>query len=112
MQTDLFETPPRYPHAPGFAKGRETSRKAAETVWEPSERQKQIMTILWESDNGLTDHELAEKMGLPMCRVQPRRSDLTALGKVIDSGDTRLTPYGKKAVVWQLSAELRDGKFF
>lgn len=98
---DLFSIPATYPNAPGYARGRETSRAAAETVWNPTDRQKTILAIL--KEHPMTDHELSAFTLLPMAVIQPRRSDLTALGKVVDSGERRITPYGKKAVVWKLA---------
>lgn len=99
-QFSFFDEKPKYPHAPGFAKKRPTSKAAADTVWQPTEREKIVMEAL--SVRPMTDHELVAHTGKAMCVIQPRRSGLTGQGKVMDSGDTRLTPYGKKAVVWKL----------
>lgn len=99
--TDLFAQPVRYPESPGFSHGRETSRKAAETVRNPGKNERLVIDALISSD--MTDYEIAEYLDMAMARIQPRRSTLTARGLVIDSGVTRLTPYGKKAVVWRLA---------
>jgi hypothetical protein len=96
---DLFSYPVKYPDAPGFAKGRDTSRRAAATVKEPGPNELKVLAALAASD--MTDHEIAAHLQMPMCRTQPRRSTLTARGLVIDSGERRLTPYGKLAVVWR-----------
>ncbi len=95
---DLFSMPQRYPDVPGFAKGRETSRKAAETLREPGQNEMRVLAALADGDK--TDYEICAFLDMPMNRVQPRRSTLAARGIVIDSGERRLTPYGKQAVVW------------
>lgn len=102
MVDDLFSQPPSYPHAPGHAKGSRTSRKAAETVWRPNERHKLILAAL--GDRPMTDHELCAALGKPMAVLQPRRSELAAQGLVMESGYTRITPYGKEATVWRKSS--------
>jgi hypothetical protein len=99
MTPDLFTQP--YPHSPGFAKHSATSRLAAETVARPLSMRQLVMEELSWGDH--TDHELASILKLPLCRIQPRRSELYKLGKVVDSGLTRLTPYGKQATVWRLA---------
>ncbi len=34
---------------------------------------------------------------------RPRRIELVAMGKVVDSHETRLTRSGRKAVVWKIA---------
>ena len=102
--SDLFFAPiQHYPAVPGHAKNSETSRVAARCVWRPTERQALIVIALSQFPDGLTDHELSAKTKLPPAVIQPRRSDLTALGKIVDSGARRETPYGKQATVWKLA---------
>ena len=51
--------------------------------------------------NGLTDDELISTFGSQSAR--PRRIWLTATGRVRDSGATRKTRSGRRAVVWCLA---------
>lgn len=51
---------------------------------------------------GLTDEQIGQTTGLDGNTVRPRRGELVAAGKVRDSGTTRLTVKGRKAVVWIL----------
>ena len=101
QQTDMFEVPVVYPHAPGFAKKSRTSRKAAETVWKPGKMQAMVLDAL-RTNGDMTDYEICDYLNLPMNRVQPRRSELCdpKINKVVASGITRATPYGKQAEVW------------
>lgn len=99
---DMFgPEPPQYPKAPGFAKKCATSRAAAATVWKPTEMQKIVLEAL--KVRPMTDYEVCAHVGLTMNRIQPRRSELSAQGRVIDSAMTRETPYGKQAVVWMIA---------
>lgn len=50
---------------------------------------------------GLTDLELIEAMGTQSAR--PRRIFLVKIGKMRDSGSTRKTRSGRRAVVWVLA---------
>lgn len=100
-QSELLPAPPaekKYPDAPGYAKGRATSKRAAVAVTKLSERSLAVLDAL--KQKPMTDHELAQQLGLAMCQVQPRRSELTAKNLIQDSGITRQTPYGRDAVVW------------
>jgi len=89
----------KYPHAPGFAKKRETSKQAAAAIKNLNERQQVVFNELMRGD--ATDHELCKRLKMDMCQVQPRRSELTEIGKAMDSGMTRLTPYNRNAIVWR-----------
>lgn len=101
-QFEFVPSEPIYPKVPGFAKKRVTSRKAAETVSNPTGNRRIVYDAL--VGRAMTDYEICAHLGgdWPMNRVQPRRSELSADGVVIDSGVTRLTPYGKQAIVWKI----------
>jgi hypothetical protein len=49
---------------------------------------------------GGTDHEVAAALHLQSDTARPRRRELVEMGHVFDSGTTRLTPSGRRAVVW------------
>ena len=63
--------------------------------------------------NGLTDTEMAKKMGCyPNCNInRPRRNDLSRTEKnkfnrpVIDSGMTKINESGNRETVWVLNPE-------
>lgn len=94
---DLFT----YPTTPGY-RDRETSKEAASKVTNVSE----LHNMIWQAIEiaPSTDYELAEGLGYEFRKIQPRRSELAALGRVIDSGLRRKTPYGRNAIVWMIKA--------
>lgn len=51
-------------------------------------------------DSGLTDFELAERLGVQQTSIGKRRGELRDAGQVVDSGERRLAPSGSKAIVW------------
>ena len=52
--------------------------------------------------SGATDHEIVEALGMQLQTVNPRRNELVNLGLIVDSGDRRKTPSGRKAKVWKV----------
>jgi len=56
---------------------------------------------------GLTDHEMQNLLRMNPSTQRPRRIELVEGGFVIDSGHTRLTPSGRRAVVWAIKKEKR-----
>ena len=61
-------------------------------------------TLVWNAllaaTNGLTDEEGERRTGLGGSSYRPRRVDLMNDGLVVDSGQTRRTALGRRAVVW------------
>jgi hypothetical protein len=53
--------------------------------------------------DGLTDEEMQAKTGMNPSTQRPRRCELVEMGKVRDSGSTRRTKSGRKAVVWVIA---------
>jgi CRP-like cAMP-binding protein len=53
---------------------------------------------------GLTDYELAARLGLQQNSAGKRRGELRDRGLVEDSGERRPAPSGSKAIVWRLVA--------
>lgn len=92
MSHDLFS----YPHAPGY-QNRDTSREAAEKVVSVREIHQKILSILAAP---MTFYEVAEALGMDSRRVQPRMSELAALGQIIDGGIRHKTPYGRNGIAW------------
>ena len=77
-----------------------TSKEAARSIAGkigPMERE--LLAIFAQAGaHGHTDAELIERFGTQS--VRPRRIYLAAMGKLRDSGATRSTPSGRRAVVW------------
>ena len=83
-----------------------TSHEAARFVNpKVSAMERRILELLGQTKDiggvGLTDEELIDVFGSQSAR--PRRIFLTHIGKVVDSGTTRKTRSGRRAVVWRLA---------
>lgn len=50
---------------------------------------------------GLTDFELADRLGLQQTSAGKRRGELRDQGWVVDSGQKRPAPSGSSAIVWK-----------
>lgn len=96
-QPDLFPLP--------YVRHSETS-KAAAIAAEPNAgtQRARVLDCLREYTAsvyvGLTDNEMQFILHMNPSTQRPRRVELVRAGLVVDSGKTRLTPSGKRAVVW------------
>lgn len=90
-----------YPHHPG-SRGIETSIAAAEWVAPVAGgiRSLVLASVRKSGARGITTNELAELLNIDRGTVQPRTSELRALGSIRDSGYRRLNANGKRAIVW------------
>lgn len=78
-----------------------TSREAAAKI-EPTRNEKRAVVLrAIELHGGLTDEQVAELTGMDPNTARPRRIELIAEKLVRDSGRTRVTRSGRKAVVWE-----------
>lgn len=75
-----------------------------------SEKQGQVYDLFTDHPDGLTDDELAEAAAIAYgwspfsSTARSRRAELSGMGYIVDSGDRRLSPAGRKeVVVWRLS---------
>lgn len=87
-----------------------TSHSAAASVLNVTETQYAILLLL--DETALTDAELVEAYHQAWFRdpelfprasdsgIRSRRAELVALGLVRDTGQRRLTPSGRRAIVW------------
>lgn len=66
-------------------------------------RQQSAMALLAAHPRGLIRHELAAQMRIPLSSVCSIVHALVANGKIIEAGDTRMSPYGQPARVIRLS---------
>lgn len=66
----------------------------------PTLRERVHAAITLAGPEGLTDEEMQNTLNLNPSTQRPRRGELVALNKVKDSGRTRETASGRKAIVW------------
>lgn len=96
-QLELAPQPPAQRHSP-------TSVGAAKSI-EPSAgtlRNKVWSYLCGCGSYGATDEELQDALEINPSTQRPRRIELVKLGRVVDSGQTRLTRSGRSAVVWRV----------
>jgi len=90
-----------YPEEPGFVKGSDTSRAAAESMVEisPTLRGLLYRQFLLLGERGATDDELEKFTGLKHQTVSARRRELVLDGFLRENGK-RTSRSGRKAKVW------------
>ena len=79
-----------------------TSVEAARAAQPMAERHKHIIcaALFW---RGLTSQEISQMCELDYHQVARRISDLKRDFKVVDSGEARRSPGGRRATVWRLT---------
>ena len=94
----------KYPSEPGFKGDADTGREAAADMHAKCGRLQQVALagISAAGGGGYTADELAAALGLDRWTIQPRTSELKAMGLIVDSGMRRRNVTGKRAVVWVL----------
>lgn len=78
-----------------------TSQAAAVAIAPDSSRLRAQVLAAIREHGGLTDNQGIYLTGLSPSTYRPRRIELVQRGLVVDSGETRLTDSGRKAVVWR-----------
>jgi hypothetical protein len=63
--------------------------------------ERMVLRALWDSVDGLTNHEIVERTGLSWNTATPRVHPLVIKGLVKDSGRRRAGPSGKSCIVWE-----------
>jgi len=83
--------------------GRDTSREAARMIRDRMGRLQQMVfeAISGAGMKGKTDLELESDLELVGSTVRPRRRELELKGLIVDSGLRRITPSGRRSVVWR-----------
>lgn len=83
--------------------GSKTSRDAAADIREHAHKQRARVLAYLASRGalGATDQEIELDLGMVGNSVRPRRGELLESGCIADSGETRKTLAGRKAVVWR-----------
>jgi hypothetical protein len=95
--------PLEYPDAPGH-RGVATSIEAADAMAPKIGRLQRMAIdgIAGQREHGATADELAELLDLDRYSIQPRTSELSRKGLIVDSGLRRRNATGKRAIVWCL----------
>jgi DNA-binding Lrp family transcriptional regulator len=90
-----------YPSEAGSKGSAETSGDAAASI-DCGRLQRMTLRAIREAKRaGRTSEEAAQRLDLPRVTVQPRTSELKAMGLIRDSGMRRTNASsGKRAVVW------------
>lgn len=79
-----------------------TSEAAAEdAIAHAGTHRRRVLEELGSCPDGLTDFELAERLGLQQTSAGKRRGELRDAGLVYDSGIKRPAPSGSLAIVWK-----------
>jgi predicted transcriptional regulator len=78
-----------------------TSRAAAESVKPHATRLARLVLEHVRARGGLTSAEAESELGLIHQTASARLRELVKLGLVADSGETRPTPSGRRAIVWR-----------
>jgi DNA-binding transcriptional ArsR family regulator len=79
----------------------ETSHQAARDAHVNAKTHRaRVLAMLEAHPGGLTDFELAERLGLQQTSAGKRRGELRDAGLVVDSGSKRPAPSGSAAIVW------------
>jgi hypothetical protein len=99
------------PHVflPAVPRHTQTAAAATAVPRSGTQRAKVLEVIRGAGQAGLTDKEIAVKLGLAENSVRPRRLELSTPGEdgqpalVVDSGERRETAGGSLAIVWRAS---------
>lgn len=90
-----------YPATPG-SRGIDTSIAAADSIAPDVPRLQRLAldAIRRAGHAGLTTDELAQRLQLEPCSIQPRTSELRAKRLIADSGQRRRNARAKRVIVW------------
>jgi hypothetical protein len=77
---------------------RQTQRAALQTIG-TSKRQESIRKLVANAPNGLTRQEIADALEVPVNHITKPVLDLVVSGDLVETAETRLTRWGKRAVV-------------
>lgn len=99
MKDLLGDTP--YPESPGY-RDHGTSKAAAISMKESAGAlQVKVLAVL--RDTPSTVHETAARLHKTVPSIQPRFSELRAMGKIDKTGERRKNESGQSANVWRLT---------
>lgn len=90
-------------------KGSDTSRNAArDIVSKCMTIRAEVLSFLAATGSAHTSEQIAAALGRPYESVQPRLSELLALGRVEDSGKRGQSRHGKKIIAWKLKPQPQE----
>jgi hypothetical protein len=78
-----------------------TAKAAAKSV-DVADLEGKVLDALRRHVDGLTTHQLADYLDIPLVSVSPRMAPLRTKGLVCDSGDTRRIGTGRASIVWKV----------
>jgi len=78
----------------------DTAKRAAKSV-DAKALESRIVASLKNSLAGFTTHELSRELDVPLVSISPRMAPLVQKNLVRNSGQTRETETGRKAIVWK-----------
>lgn len=81
--------------------GPDTSKAAAKSV-SVADLEQRVLDALGRHQDGLTTHQLAEYLNIPLVSVSPRMAPLRNKGFVVDSGKRHAGDSGRMSIVWRL----------
>ena len=88
-----------------YQRNSETSKKAYYNKKDKLTLKEQVYDLLL--DNPLANHQIADKMEIPLSSVTARIRELQIDGKVEDSGKRAMSKYKRECVVWQRSDQIK-----
>jgi hypothetical protein len=90
-----------YPNSPGYRRT-DTSYQAAQEVAAKAKPWREIVFESLAGNGPATSFELAERLDIEHSVIQPRTSELRLMNRIEDSGERRMTKFGKKSIVWRV----------
>lgn len=93
------DAPTRQRETPWVA-GSSTSQEAARAIAPVTGTLRARVLVAIRQEGGVTDEEGMDLLEMPASTYRPRRVELVRDGLVRDSGQTRDTKSGRKAVIW------------
>lgn len=112
LTRDLFDRgEPKYPAAPGFRKGSDTSKEAAEKIAPVASTLRGRVARLFKDafPGNFTADEAAKALNLSPFAIRPRVTELAAAGLIERTGERRLNPHSTMAAYcWRAAGLLLD----
>ena len=100
MANDLFDHADKYPDHPGYSN--QTTSKAAAESYKPVAKKVGEVVFNFIERKPMACFEIEQESGLTHQSVSARIRHLVLDGRVQDSGMKRVTPSGRKAIVWKV----------
>lgn len=98
-----------YPKTPGFVASSDTSEEAAASMIGCSSLyQRMVFQFIAACDEGATCDEAEEKLGLAHQSCSARIRELVLDGRLVDTGDRRMTRSGRNARVYRVVYQARQ----